>query len=82
MKVLITRYDTRCKLRQKVSAEIINALLCLGETLCSNIKASKWHESSTVSDGPYLKDMDSKPAPHRAVNRKHFWTENLLSKSC
>ena len=66
MKVLITQYDTRCELRQKVSAGIINALLCLGETLCSNIEASKWHESSAVSDGLYPKDMDSKPAPHRA----------------
>ena len=39
---------------------------------CKVIKASKWHESSTVSGGLYPKDTEPKPAPHRAVNRKHF----------
>jgi hypothetical protein len=43
----------------------------LDETLCAIIEASKWHESSAVMDGLYSKGTDSKPAPHRAVNREN-----------
>jgi len=41
----------------------------LVETPCVVIKASTWQESSAVMDGLCSKGTDSKPAPHRAVNR-------------
>jgi len=58
----------------------------LDETPCVDIKASKWHESSTVVSILYSKDMELEPAPHRAINRKthlanniRFIIENLLT---
>ena len=49
----------------------------LDETPCVDIKASKWHESSTVTGGLYPKDTEPKPAPHRAINRKTLLNNKL-----
>jgi len=51
----------------------------LGETLCNNIKASKWHESSTVTGGLYSKGTEPRPAPHRANNTENSYVEYRIA---